>query len=70
MVEGPEDVGGGGAVEPNPQPPTILERLDAGALVVLEVGLDEPPERGAVDVDFRGATDHAQQSTDASFHHT
>jgi hypothetical protein len=59
MSVGPLDV----EVRPQAAPP--VHRLDHRPLVLVEVGLDEPPQRGAVGVDHRRAADDAQQGPDA-----
>src|SRR3954454_23767289 len=67
VVQGPQDVGGGGDVEVGAEAAVAGDRFDDRALVGVEVVLDQRPQVGAVGVDRGGGADGAQQRPDALF---
>jgi hypothetical protein len=69
VIERPQEVGGAGHLQARSQCPLGLQGLDDHALVVVEVGLDQAPERIGVGVDRRGGPQDLQHAPDALLDH-
>ena len=68
VVEAPQDVGRAARRQPGAKFTTLVNRVDDDALVGIEVGLDQLPQRVGVGIDHRRRANDAQHRCDAGLH--